>query len=390
MSVTALVNIGTVVTGELSHPLLDGKDTVVIENRRISSICERKDFKPKSRDSVIDVKGMTVIPGLVDSHTHPTIGDWSPRFRAVGYLKETLFGGVVAMISNGEVHLEGRPKDTSGIKALAILAKKAFDNFQPGGMRVYGGALSLDAPFSDEDFEELREEGVWLIGEAGRTTLTLEEIVELVKTARRHGMKIACHCGGRSPDEGARDVAAEDVVRISPDVASHVNGGPISMKLEDIKKIVSGTKIAVEICYGGNLKTAVEAAELVKKHNALDRTIVGSDSPSGAADLGCKSILRTLTLVSSMAGIPGSKTVCLATGNTKKVFGIDEGLLKEGAPACLAVGDRSHGSAARDMLNSFEIGDLPGIAMVIAGGEITIPPPSHIPPPAKRCKISIV
>ena len=33
---------------------------------------------------------------------------------------------------------------------------------RPGGMRVYGGSVILEPGLAEEDFEELRAQGVWL------------------------------------------------------------------------------------------------------------------------------------------------------------------------------------------------------------------------------------
>jgi len=38
------------------------------------------------------------------------------------FIESSLHGGVTTLISAGEVHLPGRPKDVAGTKALAILA----------------------------------------------------------------------------------------------------------------------------------------------------------------------------------------------------------------------------------------------------------------------------
>ena len=77
-------------------------------------------------------------PGLIDSHVHPVFGDWTPRQNQLGWIDSAMNGGVTTMISAGEVHLPGRPKDIVGLKALAITAQRAFDNFRPGGVKVHG------------------------------------------------------------------------------------------------------------------------------------------------------------------------------------------------------------------------------------------------------------
>ena len=76
-------------------------------------------------DTVIDARGTTVLPGLIDSHVHPVFGDFTPRQRTADFLDSALNGGVTTAISAGEVHLPGRPKDIVGLKALAIVAAKA-------------------------------------------------------------------------------------------------------------------------------------------------------------------------------------------------------------------------------------------------------------------------
>src|SRR4051812_8259915 len=92
---------------------------------------------------VIDARRTCVAPGLIDSHVHPVFGDWTPRQGQLGWIDSTMNGGVTTMISAGEVHLPGRPKDIVGLKALAITAQRAFHNFRPAGVKVLAGAPVL-------------------------------------------------------------------------------------------------------------------------------------------------------------------------------------------------------------------------------------------------------
>ena len=88
-------------------------------------------------DVIIDADGATITPGFIDSHVHITFGDYTPRQNTVGYLSSYLHGGTTTSITASEVHVPGRPNDPEGVKALAIAAKKCFDNYKPGGMTVY-------------------------------------------------------------------------------------------------------------------------------------------------------------------------------------------------------------------------------------------------------------
>ena len=47
--------------------------------------------------------------------------------------------GVTTMISAGEVHLPGRPKDIVGLKALAVAVNHSYANLRPAGVKVKKG-----------------------------------------------------------------------------------------------------------------------------------------------------------------------------------------------------------------------------------------------------------
>ena len=136
-------NIGTLVSGDIARPLLDA-DAILIEGGIILAVGKERDLDLKGVDQVMDVAGMTVTPGLIDSHCHPVLGDFTPRQKMLDFIESSLHGGVTTVISAGEVHLPGRPKDVAGTKALAILAAKSFAAARPGGVKVLGGALILE------------------------------------------------------------------------------------------------------------------------------------------------------------------------------------------------------------------------------------------------------
>jgi len=114
-------NIGLLLTGDLKNPISDA-DTVLAVNGKISAVGKAKDIDAEGATTVIDAKGTTLAPGLIDSHVHPVAGDWTPRQNQIGWIDSYLHGGVTSMISAGEVHTPGRPKDVVGLKAMAIFA----------------------------------------------------------------------------------------------------------------------------------------------------------------------------------------------------------------------------------------------------------------------------
>jgi len=141
MSVLVIKNIGTIFTGDIESPSIEGPVGIIIEDGKIRAIEKES---PVLADKVIDANGMTVCPGLIDSHSHPVFGDFTPRQSQLNFIESSLHGGVTSMISAGEVHLPGRPTDPKGTKALALLAQKSFAKARPAGVKVYGGALILE------------------------------------------------------------------------------------------------------------------------------------------------------------------------------------------------------------------------------------------------------
>src|SRR5579862_9055637 len=136
-------NIGLMLSGDIQEPILDA-DTVVIENGRIAAVGRASDCDAERADRMIDARGTALAPGLIDSHVHPVAGDWTPRQNQLGWIDSCQHGGVTTMISAGEVHMPGRPKDVVGLKALAVASQRSFSNFRPGGVTVLAGAPVLE------------------------------------------------------------------------------------------------------------------------------------------------------------------------------------------------------------------------------------------------------
>ena len=108
---TLVTGLSEVVTGDIAAPLADA-DSLLIEDGRFVALGRGLD---EVADIVIDARGATAFPGLIDSHVHPVFGDWTPRQRTSDFIESGLHGGVTTAISAGEVHLPGRPKDIVGL-----------------------------------------------------------------------------------------------------------------------------------------------------------------------------------------------------------------------------------------------------------------------------------
>jgi enamidase len=380
---TLITDIGQIVSGDIESPLLDG-DSIAIVDGRIDSIGSGL---VDDADVVIDARGTTVIPGLIDSHAHPTVGDYTPRQRTIDFIESSLHGGVTTMISAGEPHVPGRPKDVVGLKALAIAIAKAYAAFRPGGVKVRAGAPILEQGLVEQDFADMAAGGVTLIGEIGLGSVRSgADAAPMVAWARAHGMVSTFHTGGPSlPGSGA--ISADAVLEANPDIAGHINGGTTSLPEGDIDRLVAAdTGIALELVHCGNGRTALYALRRAEEAGALGRVILGNDAPSGTGVIPL-GILRLMAHLASLGGVAPETVVAFATGNTARVHRLDTGTIAAGNAADLCIVDAPVGSVGTTALDALASGDIPGVSMVLVDGVPLVGRSRNTAPAARMAEV---
>ena len=379
MSALLVRNIGTLLSGDVARPTV-AADAVLVQDGHIVAIGDGADLAGGAPE--LDVAGATVAPGLLDGHVHPVVGDWSPRSAQTGYLEGFVHGGVTRIVSAGEVHTPGRPMDPAGTKALAVLAHKAFANLRPGGAHVHAGALLLEPGLTKDDFVDVAEQGVHLVGEIGISGVQdPDEAAEMTRWAQAVGMTVMVHVGGKSVPT-SRTIDGEFCVTVQPDVAGHVNGGPTATSIEDVVRILEGTAAYVEIVFNGNSRAARDVAELLLAREELHRLVVGTDSPAGQG-VAPGGVLRTLCWISALGGVDAPRAIAAATGNTARARRVGGGYVEVGAAADLVVLDAPDGSRAEDACAAIELGDTPAVAAVVIEGEIVVRRSRNTAPPRR-------
>jgi enamidase len=376
-------NIRLLLSGDLGRPILDA-DTVVAKDGRISAIGKEKELDCEGATKIIDANGTALVPGLIDSHVHPVIGDWTPRQNQWGWIDSCLHGGVTTMISAGEVHTPGRPKDVVGLKALAITAQRTFAALRPSGVKVLGGAPVIEQGMVEDDFQSLAEAGVKLLGEVGLGSVKDGPTAgQMVGWARKHGIQSTIHTGGPSiPGSGLID--KDVVLAADTDVIGHINGGHTALPDTQIRALCERSERALEIVHNGNERAALFTLRTAKELKQLHRVILGTDSPagSGVQPLG---ILRVIAALSSVGEIPAETVFCFATGNAARMRKLDCGLIEVGRAADFVFMDAPQNSAGKDLLGSVRLGDLPGIGMTVIDGVVrsersrNTPPATRVP-----------
>ncbi len=358
----AIFNIAKILSGDIASPIAAG-DTIVTDDGKIVSIGSNS---APDCDVTIDAGGMMAMPGLIDSHVHITFGDYTPRQKTVGFLESYIHGGVTTCISASEVHVPGRPRDPAGVKALAIAARKSFEHYRPGGMRVHAGSIILEPNLTDADFAEAAREGVWLAKAGFGAFATPYEYAPYVAMARRHGMVTMVHTGGSSIP-GSAGIWADHVLKMQPDVSYHVNGGPIAMPDADFPRLVNESGIAMQVCTAGNLRTALLVAKLLRDAGQQERLLIATDTPTGTGVLPL-GMLYTMSHLAALADVPPEITVAMATGNNAKVYRLNSGVLAPGRDADIVLVDACLGGSQDNALSALINGDIMGVGAVITNG----------------------
>jgi enamidase len=367
MATLGVVNIGTLVSGDLQRGVIPGA-SILVQDGQIAAIGDAGSTGAADADVVVDAHDTTVMPGLIDGHCHVVLGDYTPRQKTVDFLDSYVHGGITSVISPGEIHAPGRPKDAIGLKALEVAARACFLNFHPTGMKVHAGSIVIEPTLEEADFREVAERGVWLAKYGFGAFEDPSDGEPQIRWAQQYGIKVMCHSGGASIP-GSKPITAEHLMQLRPDVCGHANGGTTALRDAGVERMVTQTDLVLQLVQAGNIRSTLLIMGLARGHDALDRVILASDTPTGTGVIPL-GVLKTICEISTLTGLPPEQTIALATGNNAAVWELDTGRVEVGRPADLVVLDAPWGSAADDALGAIALGDMPGISAVIIDGQV--------------------
>jgi imidazolonepropionase-like amidohydrolase len=218
----------------------DGPQLVVVEGERVTAVGPSGQVKVPEGARVIDLSGATVLPGLIDCHTH--LAGRADRYDEIYHFKDTPFHDAFAAVKHAKVTLDAgftTVRDLGGPPFLSVdLRGSIQEGFVPGprivasgpGISITGGHGDLNnyAPQvrvlmypAERDFgiadgvDQVRQvvraqlkHGVDLIkihasggvlsrGDApGAPQFTVDELRAAVEEAHAAGRKVAAHAHG--------------------------------------------------------------------------------------------------------------------------------------------------------------------------------------------------
>src|ERR1700726_4502297 len=151
-------------------------------------------------------------------------------------------------------------------------------------------------------------------------------------------------------------------------VSFDYNGGPTAMPDRDFERVIVGIEIALQVCTAGNLRTALLCARLAQQHDAFDRFIIGTDTPTGSGIMPL-GILYTIAHLASLTDMAPERFICAATGNNARIYRLGCGLIAPDRDADMVLVDPPDGGTQSTALAAIKHGDIAAIGAVISDGE---------------------
>jgi enamidase len=211
------------------------------------------------------------------------------------------------------------------------------------------------------------------------------DATSLVSLARSMGFLVMSHSGGASIP-GSSPVTVADLLKIKPDIAGHINGGTTSLPDEDLIELIETSEIVLQIVQAGNLRSALFILNEARARGALDRVILGTDTPSGTGVMPL-GMIKSVVELASLGDLTPTDAIALATGNAGRILRVQEGVIEIGRPADIVLIQHPLGCARSDPLGAMENGDIPGISGVLIDGEIRALRSRNSPAPAREAAV---
>jgi imidazolonepropionase-like amidohydrolase len=232
---------------------------IVVEDERIKTVASAADLKIPSGAKVIDLSQATVLPGLIDCHTH--LGSRADRYNEIYNFKDTPFSHAFAAVLNARKTLEAGFTSVRDVGSEPFLAVDLRNSINEGflvGPRVVasGPAISITGGHGDlnnfspqtrvmmfpeeRDFaladsvDQIRHViraqekygvdvikilatgGVLSKGDSpGSAQFTFEELKAAAETAHMGGRKIAAHAHGTEGIKNAIQAGIDSIEHAS-------------------------------------------------------------------------------------------------------------------------------------------------------------------------------
>src|SRR5436309_7949617 len=224
------------------------KQAIVIEGEKIAQIVAASEVKAAAGDTTIDLPDATLLPGLIDAHTHLTFELSSLGYQglAISTAREELHGARNARITleagfttvrnlgakdYADIALRDAindgdvigPRIVASGPALGITGGHCDENLLPPGFHLQGGGVADGVEGVQHKVREVIKYGADVIkicatggvlskgDDPNASQYTLEEMKAIVADAHRLGRRVAAHAHGAEGVRWASEAGVDSV-----------------------------------------------------------------------------------------------------------------------------------------------------------------------------------
>jgi imidazolonepropionase-like amidohydrolase len=377
--------------------VFDGHATIAqadvwVENGKIKAV--GKDLKVPSNVKTIDATGDTLLPGLIDAHTHAW-GDALKEAEIFGVTTELdMFTDVKYMQQTKKDQAEGKDIDMADLRSAGTLATAPGGHGTEYGIQIPTLSTPDEAqPWVDARIAEGSDYIKIVYDDAStygghRPTLSKETMKAVIDAAHKRGKLAVVHIGSQQQAHDAIEAGADGLAHLFSDSAPAADFGnfvaahhafvvPTLSVLEGVGGIASGESLTTDSRLApyltgddrANLKRAFPkfptalsekyAEQAVSQLKAAHvRVLAGTDSPNPGTSHGA-SIHRELELL-VRSGLTPEEGLVAATSAPAAVFHMDDrGMIAAGRRADLVLvkGDPTRDIlATRDIVSVWKLG----------------------------------
>jgi imidazolonepropionase-like amidohydrolase len=263
---------------------------IVIEGDRITAVGPAGEVKRPDGAEVIDLSGATVLPGLIDAHTH--IGNRADRYEEIAKFKDTPFQSAFAAVKHAKITLESgftTIRDLGGRPFLAVDLRASIDEgFIPGprvvasgpGISITGGHGDLNNYSPQVRVTMFPDERDYKIADG------VDQVRHVVRAQLKHGVDvIKVHASGgvlsRGDSPGAPQFTIEEL-RAAVEEA-HAAGRKVAAHAHGAQGIKNAVAAGVDSIEHGSLIDDEGIAMMVKHGTWLVADIYNDDYILGRA-----------------------------------------------------------------------------------------------------------
>jgi imidazolonepropionase-like amidohydrolase len=245
---------------------------IVVEGDRIASVGPATETKPAAGDSVIDLPNATVLPGLIDAHTHLT---FNPQFGydslAISIPREALIGARNARVTLEAGFTTVRNVGADGYADVALRDAINAGDVPGPRMLVSGPALGITGGHCDNDLLPYEYHAI-----ADGVADGVEQVQHKVREVIKYGADLikVCATGGvlsKGDDPNASQYTLEEMKAIVAD--AHRLGRKVAAHAHGAQGVIWASEAGVDSVEHGHLMNDEAIATLKKNGTYLVPTL---------------------------------------------------------------------------------------------------------------------